>query len=341
MMILGLCGCVADHGFRCDTGDHCGTGGTCESTGWCSFPDSSCTSGRRYGDQADPAYARMCVEVTGADASVADAPPGTPDARPRPDAPPGTPDARPRPDATPPPDAGLLGPQVRVVSRAWYGASSGTTYASTGMSKTGYSIPVSNVAKGEMLLLLGNIDQGTTSTVPAPTGFGTLWVQPMSRTSSGPQTFFAFWKVASTEPSTYTGTYSSGNNTTGAATFVLLAIDGATSIDQNWWHWDTTSYSTTIVGVPPLGVASVNGEAVLFVMGSDWSTRGGSNTSTPPPGFHLLASFGDHGDDSWDWTSIMVAWGYQPTAGPMSQLMGTMTGTQTGAPWSNLFTLEP
>jgi hypothetical protein len=51
----------------------CGADGACETNGFCSFPDSSCPSGRKYGDQSGDA-AGKCVgqESGGIDSAVVD-----------------------------------------------------------------------------------------------------------------------------------------------------------------------------------------------------------------------------------------------------------------------------
>lgn len=50
--------------FRCSESASCNAGGvlgTCEDTGFCSFPDTTCPSGRRYGEFAGSGFAGGCV----------------------------------------------------------------------------------------------------------------------------------------------------------------------------------------------------------------------------------------------------------------------------------------
>ncbi len=57
--------------FVCASDQQCGADGQCESTGFCSFPDGTCTSGRRYGGLSGE-LAGDCVDVqpmTGTDES--------------------------------------------------------------------------------------------------------------------------------------------------------------------------------------------------------------------------------------------------------------------------------
>jgi hypothetical protein len=56
-------GCVRAGAYVCTRDQECtlaGAQGTCELVGYCSFPDPTCSDGRRYGEQAGP-YASQCV----------------------------------------------------------------------------------------------------------------------------------------------------------------------------------------------------------------------------------------------------------------------------------------
>jgi hypothetical protein len=58
-------GC-SGHEFICQSSDQCVDGalqGTCESSAYCSFPDSSCSSQRRYGELAAAELAGECVDA--------------------------------------------------------------------------------------------------------------------------------------------------------------------------------------------------------------------------------------------------------------------------------------
>src|SRR5215467_9276093 len=60
--------------FMCTSDESCsatGIAGRCEPNGFCSFVDTTCASGRRFGDGSGP-YSNMCVGV--ADAGVDSAP---------------------------------------------------------------------------------------------------------------------------------------------------------------------------------------------------------------------------------------------------------------------------
>jgi hypothetical protein len=60
---LALAGCKS-LAYQCASDVECrndGVDGACEANGFCSFPDSSCTSGRRYGEWAGNSLGNQCV----------------------------------------------------------------------------------------------------------------------------------------------------------------------------------------------------------------------------------------------------------------------------------------
>lgn len=60
--LLGAGGCGKDY-FVCTQDSECTQeeGGRCEPSGACSFPDPSCPTGRRYGEEGNPQVAGNCV----------------------------------------------------------------------------------------------------------------------------------------------------------------------------------------------------------------------------------------------------------------------------------------
>ncbi|MEM6295878.1 MAG: hypothetical protein AAGA54_31695 [Myxococcota bacterium] len=65
-LVLALAGCRSAS-FECASDDACkadGVQGWCEPLGFCSFPDDTCPSGRRFGDQSENDLAGMCVQPT-------------------------------------------------------------------------------------------------------------------------------------------------------------------------------------------------------------------------------------------------------------------------------------
>lgn len=59
-------GCVESQPFTCTDDDACGPAGECEPEGFCSFADSSCHTGRRFGEHAPNDVGGVCVGVRGA-----------------------------------------------------------------------------------------------------------------------------------------------------------------------------------------------------------------------------------------------------------------------------------
>lgn len=89
-------GCIKPAAFECATDsqcEHAGVTGTCEPTGACSFPDSACSSGKRYGSLSGT-YSDQCVAASSElDAGMPDGPAPILDASP--DAPPDAPSCPP------------------------------------------------------------------------------------------------------------------------------------------------------------------------------------------------------------------------------------------------------
>jgi hypothetical protein len=70
---IGLA-CASGQAFQCTGDASCGLTGSCEANGYCAFPDTTCPSGRRYGEFSG-SFAGTCVEeaTTEQDATTADA----------------------------------------------------------------------------------------------------------------------------------------------------------------------------------------------------------------------------------------------------------------------------
>lgn len=74
MLVVAGTACLKPSAFECATDRDCvyaGAQGTCEAVGRCSFPDPSCTSGRRFGELSGT-YADQCVDGAGLDAGATD-----------------------------------------------------------------------------------------------------------------------------------------------------------------------------------------------------------------------------------------------------------------------------
>ncbi|MEM9456297.1 MAG: hypothetical protein AAGF11_19095 [Myxococcota bacterium] len=76
--LVSIPGCGVES-FQCSQHANCeadGVGGSCEASGYCSFPDPSCSSGRRYGEHAGDMLGHMCVPVDDEAGDTAAVPPG-------------------------------------------------------------------------------------------------------------------------------------------------------------------------------------------------------------------------------------------------------------------------
>lgn len=84
-LALALGACIKPGVFECEVDtqcEHAGVAGTCEPTGACSFPDSSCSSGKRYGSLSGAQSDRCVGADSEIDAGLPDAAPPIADASP-------------------------------------------------------------------------------------------------------------------------------------------------------------------------------------------------------------------------------------------------------------------
>jgi hypothetical protein len=76
--VVASAGCLRKTEYKCTDTTQCGAGGQCEDTGYCSFVDTSCDSGRKYGEFSGSTYSGVCVDGTsimvdaGTDGSMTD-----------------------------------------------------------------------------------------------------------------------------------------------------------------------------------------------------------------------------------------------------------------------------
>ncbi len=125
------------------------------------------------------------------------------------------------------------------------------------MTETGWSLDATGVQPGELLLIIGNLDNGWELVYgdPIDTGWTTIgqkFIQPDG------QTLIVASKVAgAAEPQAYAGTYSLNDaidhRTTGASAMALVAVTGAdTSVGiESAFVTDAAEATTIIRGTPP------------------------------------------------------------------------------------------
>ncbi len=216
----------------------------------------------------------------------------------------------------------------RLISRAYWNDDSGAV--SPGMSQSTYSLSTTGVVDGDLVVIIGDIDNSPT--VARPTGFSPL-VHKLYGIDG--QTFFAFYKRAtSSEPGAYTGSYTA-NATSGGSTLVLLAIHGA-SDDLSVFQTDddpcvTESPPASYCGdptvtAPSMGVTTVAANSiVVYAAGADWRQQTSTASFMMAPGFTQLAAFSDKGNADYWWTSLMVGWELAPSVGPTGTITGVLT----------------
>jgi hypothetical protein len=253
--------------------------------------------------------------------------------------------APPRPDASMAIDASADAapgdvPTARLLSTAFYSGAN----ASAGMAQTSFSIPTNGVVDGELLLFIASIDNGSNTVFPNPIAPGFTQLTQQFYGHDG-QTFTVQWKIASHEPVNYTGTYGSGLGS-GASVLTLFAIrdfDPATPINASRVFHEpiSTADMTPVIGTSMGVTTTVDNCLVIYASGADWGGQGGTNTFEHPPGFTPIAEVGDHGDNSWDWTSQQVDGKVQATAGPTGVITGSLTGTFNATAWTVVLAIAP
>ena len=225
---------------------------------------------------------------------------------------------------------GANAPTVRLVREAYRdGGEDSVAHGTPGMSKAGFSISADGINAGDLVVLVGSVDNGIENFWNLPDGFTELIDREFGPDT---QTFAISWKIAANEPATYTGTYLPGISTSGAATITLLAIGGAdpTTPIEAFVPYDQgkDDHDPIDVGSPGL-TTTVDNSLLVYAAGADWHGEGGRNTFTAPDGFTQVAAFGDRNID-WDWTSETVAWKTQATAGVVPPIVASTSAVHTG-----------
>ncbi len=238
------------------------------------------------------------------------------------------------------PDAGHGGaPVPRLIQRAWYGTSTPGDF-STGMSSSGYYIPTDGIQNGDLVLFIANVDNGAAGTWKLPTS--SFRQQDQRTFGSDGETYFVAWTIASNEPAVYMQPYGPGINSASAA-IALVAVSGVdpsnpiTAHD----HLEAAGGMTPPVAITPSVTTTVASSLLIYAAGADWLVQGGNNTFDPPSGFTKLASFGDNGDDTWNWTSLAIAYSVQANPGPSGAITGTLQSPYNGIAWGVDLAIAP
>ncbi len=241
-------------------------------------------------------------------------------------------------------------PDVRLISKAFANSFDHLPHlaSSPGMTGTTWEISAAGVEPNDLLLLIGNVDNGSDNVWGglATLGFTQL-VQQFYNGGDG-QTFVAAWKIATaSEPATYSGTFGDGI----ASAAATIALVGITDYDDALTSPVTDSIAAVepgFAGTMPSTATSpgvttrASDSLLIWATGSDWlGSEGGSNTFDAPAGFTSLVTLGDRGNNQFDWSSEQIAYRVQPAAGASGEIHGTLTGTVPGTPWDMVLVVPP
>jgi hypothetical protein len=230
-------------------------------------------------------------------------------------------------------------PVVRKIASAWY---SSEAQPSAGMTGTSFSIPTTGINNGDLVLFIGNVDNGNNTTWPLPTPQFHQLVQVNYGTDG--QTFFAAWTIANNEPTVYAKPYV-GPLGSGASTITLLAVTGADPTTPIV----ASPYKISAVYDDPAVLASdgvtttAPDSLVIFAGGADWAGPDQTATFMQPPGYDVLDAFSDRGGLTYQWTTQLVADRVVHAVGPTGTEMGSIMATQSagGAPWTVEIAVAP
>lgn len=235
-------------------------------------------------------------------------------------------------------------PTAKVLATAYYSSS---TNHSTGMSATNWELDadLSMIHNGQLLVIFGNVDNGSTTVYSAPLAPGFQYERRDHYNEPDAQSVVFAARFANNETSgMFKGTYGSGIGSAAAA-MALIAVDGVDpSTDLATLPLLFGHSATGVPGTKPV-VDTVQlttnkpNSLVLYGMGLDWSpTNGGDATFTPPSGTTPLVELTDHGGASvsYDWSTLMVVSKTVAAAETVVSLTASMDSTEPalqGGPW--------
>jgi hypothetical protein len=236
-------------------------------------------------------------------------------------------------------------PVARLVSSAYFTDWFGPAYGTSGVGRTGFQISSVGVQDGELLLLIGCIDNGSTTAWPSPLAPGFTQLD-QDTWGTDVQTCVVAWKLADHEPSTYAGTYGQGI-VSGSSVLALVAITGARSVDPIADYLVTPTSGTDAMPVlaRSTGVITRTPDTlVVFAANADWTCSGAHDVSaTVPEGFSTLLHLGDQGSQTCDWTWLQIETMTQHAIGPTGPISTTQTSSTpcAGTGWTAALAISP
>jgi hypothetical protein len=229
----------------------------------------------------------------------------------------------------------------RLIRNAYWSEGNG----SPGMSDTTFSIATAGINPGDLVLFIGNIDNGSNTIWGPVDGFSQL---AQRYYGSDGQTYVIRYKVAgSTEPVSYVGSYGAVSSSH-AAVISLIAIAGADPQfppDGFTDAFETTGAANPATATAPGVTVTRPDSLVIYAGGADWLGSNGSNTVHTPAGFTPLTTMGDKGGNGtiWEWTSQQIAYKEHLPAATTGEALGSLQSNEgiNGIGWATLIAIAP
>lgn len=243
------------------------------------------------------------------------------------------------------PSRGSGAPVARRVSSAFFSDWFGTAYGTQGMSRMGYEVSTGDVRDGELLLLIGCVDNGSPTVWPNPMAPGFTQLVQTTWGTDG-QTCVVDWRIASHEPPSYAGLYGP-NIASASAVIALVAVDGARTINPITTYAsapDSAAPADPVVASSAGLTTTVPDTLVLYAASADWTCNFTHTVSaSAPAGFATILHQGDHGDAGCDWTWLAIETTSVHDPGPTGPITGTQAGTPgcAGTAWTAVIAIAP
>lgn len=221
----------------------------------------------------------------------------------------------------------------RVIANINYSDSSAT--GSNGQGYYYFAVPPNSIHEGDLLLIIGNVDNGPQWNLPDAS-----WHQERNVFFGGDgQTFVVFSKIATaTEPDHYGGPIMAVSS--GAFTATLLDIPKAGAIALQ--HRTASTGENPVHNIADPVTITIPNTLVIFAANTNWLSSTSTFSTTPPDGYTPLASFGDKDNQDFWWTTQQVAYAYYATAQTTPTLTGTTTsGNIVGESWALTIAIQP
>ena len=210
--------------------------------------------------------------------------------------------------------------------------------SATGSNGAGFyyiPVPPNSIHEGDLLLIIGNVDNGPQWNLPDAS-----WHQERNVFFGGDgQTFVVFSKTATaTEPDHYAQNIMAVSSGAFTATLLDIPKAGAFVVQH---RTASTSENPVHNTADPVTISAPN-TMVIFAAGADWLSSTNTFSTAPPTDYTPLASFGDRDNQDFWWTTQQIAYAYYPTPQTTPTLTGTSTSQNiSGQSWAVTIAIEP